>query len=245
MKNNLMASVAVVALMASTGFAVAQGTPGAMKGGDAPAASSPKGETTAPTNAPAPKGAEMAPAGPKAGATAQEKVDTKTMPKAAEDKSGTAPKAVVGSDTKASGEMKAGSKPSTAESATPNSAKSPVAADGKTSTDSKTSTTDSKSSTTDSKTTGNAATSATAAPPAEKRTQIVSAIKQEKVQETTNINFNISVGTAVPSTVRFYPLPSRIVEIYPEWRGYDFILVRGRYVILRPRTHEIIYIIEG
>lgn len=236
MKNNLMTSVAVVALIATTGFAVAQGTPGAMKGGDAPATSSPPAASSptaeTPKNAPAPKGAEMAPAGPKSGVTAQEKVDTKTMPKAAEEKSGTAPKAVVGSDTKASGEMKPGSKPATAETATPNSAKSPIAADSKTPT-------------TDSKTTGNAATSATVAPPAEKQTQIVSAIKQEKVEETTNVNFNISIGTAVPSTVRYYPLPSRIVEIYPEWRGYDFILVRGRYVILRPRTHEIIYIIEG
>ena len=70
-------------------------------------------------------------------------------------------------------------------------------------------------------TTGNAATSATAAPPAEKRTQIVSAISSEtSIQETTNVNFNISVGTRVPSSVRFHPLPPRIVEIYPEWRGY-------------------------
>jgi hypothetical protein len=111
-------------------------------------------------------------------------------------------------------------------------------------------TTDSKSGTaaTDTKsqsTTGNAATSATAAPPAEKRTQIVSAIKSEKIQETTNVNFNIAVGTVVPSGVRFHPLPSRIVEIYPEWRGYEVILVHGRYVIVRPQTHEIVYIIEG
>jgi hypothetical protein len=94
-------------------------------------------------------------------------------------------------------------------------------------------------------TTGNAATSATAAPPAEKRTQIVSAIKSEKIQETTNVNFNISVGTVVPAGVRFHPLPPRIVEIYPEWRGYEVILVHGRYVIVRPQTHEIVYIIEG
>jgi len=94
-------------------------------------------------------------------------------------------------------------------------------------------------------TTGNAATSATAAPPAEKRTQIVSAIRSEKIQETTNVNFNISVGATVPTTVRFHPLPARIVEIYPEWRGYEVILVKGRYIIVRPRTHEIVYIIEG
>jgi hypothetical protein len=94
-------------------------------------------------------------------------------------------------------------------------------------------------------TTGNAATSATAAPPAEKRTQITSAIRSEKIQETTNVNFNISVGTRVPTSVRFHPLPPRIVEIYPEWRGYEVILVSGRYIIVRPETHEIVYIIEG
>lgn len=59
------------------------------------------------------------------------------------------------------------------------------------------------------------------------------------------MNFNISVGAVVPTTVRFHPLPLRIVEIYPEWRGYDFIFVNGRYIIVRPRTHEIVYIIEG
>ena len=101
--------------------------------------------------------------------------------------------------------------------------------------------TDSKSQTT----TGNAATSATAAPPAEKRTQISSAIKSEKIEETTNVNFNISVGTAVPASVRFHPLPARIVEIYPEWRGYDVIFVHGQYIIVRPQTREIVYIIEG
>ena len=101
-------------------------------------------------------------------------------------------------------------------------------------------TTDSKS-----QTTGNAATSATAAPPPEKRTQINTAIRSEKIQETTNVNFNISVGTAVPASVHFHPLPPRIVEIYPEWRGYEVILVNGRYVIVRPQTREIVYIIEG
>src|SRR6185295_11576731 len=113
--------------------------------------------------------------------------------------------------------------------------------------DSKTGTTNAQTKGTDAKqtTTGNAATSATAAPPAEKRTQIVSAIKSEKIQETTNVNFNISVGATVPASVHFHPLPPRIVEIYPEWRGYEVILVHGRYVIVRPQTHEIVYIIEG
>ena len=114
-----------------------------------------------------------------------------------------------------------------------------------TSKDLKTPTAETRPATPDNKTVGNAATSATAAPPAEKRTQIISAIKQEKVEEVTNVNFNLSIGTAVPAGVRYHPLPSRIVEIYPEWRGYDFILVHGKYFVLRPHSHEIVYIIEG
>ena len=95
-------------------------------------------------------------------------------------------------------------------------------------------------------TTGNAATSArVAAPPAEKQTQIVSAIKSERIQETTNVNVNVAVGTVLPGSVHFVPLPPRIVEIYPEWRGYDVVLIHGRYVIVRPQTREIVYIIEG
>jgi hypothetical protein len=95
-------------------------------------------------------------------------------------------------------------------------------------------------------TTGNAATSATVAPPAEKQNQIKTAFRSETtIKETTNVNFNINVGAVVPASVHFYPVPARIVEIYPEWRGYDVILVNGRYVIVRPRTHEIVYIIEG
>jgi hypothetical protein len=136
------------------------------------------------------------------------------------------------SDSKATSETKADGKTKAPDSTT-------------TSKDLKTPTAETKPSTPDSKTTGNAATAATAAPPAEKRTQITSAIKQEKVEEVTNVNFNLSIGTAVPAGVRYHPMPSRIVEIYPEWRGYDFILVHGKYIILRPHTHEIVYIIEG
>jgi uncharacterized protein DUF1236 len=254
MRKTLMVSVAVAALLAATGLATAQGVnQGGVKGSEAPTAASPKGDTAAPMNAPAAKGAETA----APGATSKE------APQHAQGKP----------DAKTTGEMKADGKSKASDSSTPTTTskdiKNPTAetkstsdsktttgemkADGKTkasdstttSKDLKTPTAETKPSTSDSKTTGNAATSATAAPPAEKRTQITSAIKQEKVEEVTNVNFNLSIGTAVPAGVRYHPMPSRIVEIYPEWRGYDFILVRGKYIVLRPHTHEIVYIIEG
>jgi hypothetical protein len=101
---------------------------------------------------------------------------------------------------------------------------------------------DTKSGSSSQTTTG--AAPATAAPPPEKRTQIVSA-KSERIEETKKVNFNISVGATVPASVRFHPVPARIVEIYPEWRGFEIIFVHGRYIIVRPQTHEIVYIIEG
>ena len=253
MRKTFMVSVAGAALLAATGFATAQGVnQGGMKGSEAPTAVSPKGDTAAPMNAPAAKGAESTRPGasskeatpqhaqgtPDAKTTGELKVDSKSK---ASDSTTTTSKDLKNptaetkptSDGKATtGEMKADSKAKASDSTT-------------TSKDLKTPTAESKPSASDSKTTGNAATAATAAPPAEKRTQITSAIKQEKVEEVTNVNFNVSIGTAVPAGVHYYPLSSRIVEIYPEWRGYDFILVHGKYIILRPHTHEIVYIIEG
>jgi hypothetical protein len=224
MKNSFLLSVATAALFATTGLAAAQGQGGA-KGGEAPAAASPKGETTSPVASPS-DGKAMPQAQDKAGPSKDTKSSTQTsgdMNKDSKSKSSTENTPTGGaktsSETSPAGSAKSGS---------------PTAADSK-----------AGSTTTDSKTTGNAATSATAAPPAEKQTQIATAIKSEKVEEVTNVNFNISVGATVPASVRYHPLPSRIVEIYPEWRGYDFIFVRGKYIILRPQTHEIVYIIEG
>jgi hypothetical protein len=61
MRKTLMVSVAVAALLAATGFAAAQGVnQGGAKSSESPAAASPKGDTAAPMNAPAAKGAETA-----------------------------------------------------------------------------------------------------------------------------------------------------------------------------------------
>ncbi|SFV18352.1 DUF1236 domain-containing protein [Bradyrhizobium arachidis] len=246
-----MVSVAVAALLATTGLATAQGVnQGAAK--ESPTVASPKGDTAAPMNAPA-KGAETATPGagskeaapqhahgkPDAKTTGDMKADGKskasesiTPTTTSKDMKNPTAETKSPSDSKATSDMKADSKAKSPDSTT-------------TSKDLKSPTAETRPSTPDSRTTGNAATSATSAPPAEKRTQITSAIKQEKVEEVTNVNFNLSIGTAVPAGVRYHPMPARIVEIYPEWRGYDFILVHGNYIILRPRTHEIVYIIEG
>lgn len=256
MTNRFLISVAAAALIAGTGFANAQGMSreGGAAGGAATHQSAPSSERGAAPgtmnrdSGPAAKGAESP--GMKGSDSGMKAESTDKMPssKTAQDskmdtKAGEKSKSMSSENDTAKSSKEMGGKDMKAEG---RDSKSGMSAEGR---DSKSGNmnaqtkgaTDSKSQTT----TGNAATSATAAPPAEKRTQIVSAIKSEKIQETTNVNFNISVGAVVPTTVRFHPLPARIVEIYPEWRGYDVIFVHGQYIIVRPQTHEIVYIIEG
>ena len=229
MKKTLLASVAALSLFAATSLAAAQG---ANQGGtkEAPA---PKADTPRP-----PAGTQAPAAGRSADPTAKEKADPKATQQRTQDKAGTKVPDKNAPATKA-GDVKGDTKPAAADKKPAAGQSKPAAADTKPAAG------ETKPAAADKKSGAAGSASAVAAPPPEKRTQISSTIKQQNVKEITNVNFNISIGTRVPRSVTYYPLPSRVIEIYPEWRGYYFILVNGRYLILRPQTYEIVYIIEG
>jgi putative peptidoglycan binding protein/uncharacterized protein DUF1236 len=44
--------------------------------------------------------------------------------------------------------------------------------------------------------------------------------------------FALSVGTAVPSSVRIVEVPSALIEINPQWRGHQYFVVRDEIVIV-------------
>jgi hypothetical protein len=239
MTNRFLISVAAAALIAGTGFANAQGAGTGSAGSTAQQSAPPSGGASSSGGAMQRDSGPSGMKGTEPGTKASESTDKMAPSKSAQDSNrmqGEKSKSMQSEtdSTKGGKDMKAEGRDS--KSGMDN-------AQTKGTTDSKSGTAATKDS--KSTTTGNAATSATAAPPAEKRTEINTAIRSAKIQETTNVNFNISVGTAVPASVHFHPLPPRIVEIYPEWRGYEVILVHGRYVIVRPQTREIVYIIEG
>lgn len=80
---------------------------------------------------------------------------------------------------------------------------------------------------------------------AEQKTEVRNILVQNKV-EPADVNFDVNVGVAVPTTVRLHPLPPRIVEIVPAYRGYEyFVLADGRIIIVDPSTHEVVYILVG
>lgn len=93
-------------------------------------------------------------------------------------------------------------------------------------------------------TTGQGAAAGSAKLSSEQRTKISSIIKQRKV-ESTKLSVSVSVGTRVPASVHLYPLPVEVVAVYPAWRGYEYILVGDQIVVINPRSHEIVAIIEA
>ena len=79
----------------------------------------------------------------------------------------------------------------------------------------------------------------------DQETRISAAITSAKIAPVSNVNFSISVGAAVPSHVRLYPLPSTVISIVPQYRGYDYFVVRDEIIIVEPRTKKIVTVISS
>ena len=80
----------------------------------------------------------------------------------------------------------------------------------------------------------------------EKKTVIKNKVVNKDVKrvERNSINFDVSVGVAVPRTVNLVVLPAAVVEVVPEYEGYlYFVLDDGTLVIVEPGTMEIVYVI--
>ena len=231
MKKAKLLSTVAAALLLSAGVASAQGT-----GKDSPERA-PAAQQSAPAEkvAPSMKGGEQkAPQ-----TTGQATPDAK--PGKGKETTGQAPKSDA--DQKAqtpSRSMDKDSKPgaATGKSDSNGASKTDQNAQSPSSPKSTQSTTEQKSTTTGQGAAGSAKMTT------EQRTKISSVIKEQKV-ERVNLNVSVSVGTRIPAEVRLHPLPQQVIVIYPEWRGYDYILVGDQIVIINPRTHEIVAVIEA
>jgi len=77
----------------------------------------------------------------------------------------------------------------------------------------------------------------------QQRTRVTQSIDHLNVQPLTNVNFSLSVGTAVPRDVRLQTLPADVVEVVPQYRGYSFFVVRDEIVIVEPSTYKIVTVL--
>jgi Protein of unknown function (DUF1236) len=79
----------------------------------------------------------------------------------------------------------------------------------------------------------------------EQRTKITSIIRNERVEPVANVDFAISVGTRVPREhISLRPLPTEVITVYPDWRGYEFFRIRDEIVVVDPNTYEIVAVLN-
>jgi hypothetical protein len=87
---------------------------------------------------------------------------------------------------------------------------------------------------------------ATAQVSQDQRTKIQGIIgHNSSARVTTNVNFNVTVGTRVPSDVQVVVLPEDVVEIVPQYQGFDYVIVGDNILIIDPNTMEIVDIIPA
>jgi len=90
-------------------------------------------------------------------------------------------------------------------------------------------------------TTGQASSSVTLT--SEQRTRIKETILVSgNAPRASNVNFNLAVGTVVPTAVRVVEVPQVIIEIHPEWRGFWYFVVNDEIIIV-DRDHKIVAVL--
>jgi hypothetical protein len=255
MTNRLMMSVAAIALLAGTSFANAQGTGGKETGGAAVQQSAPPASGGAATGGAtmqnhegtAPSGA--APGGMKA--TQSEPKGPAAAPKTqrADDGMGNQKSKGTSSENETKGSAKDMKAEGRDNDAKPGNMKAEgknenMKAEGNMKADGKSGNMNAETKGTERSQTTTGQAGAAAKISTEQRTQITSVIRGQHVAPVTNVNFSISVGTRVPRDVSFHPLPTEVVTIYPEWRGYEYILVRDQILVIDPRTYEIVAVLD-
>ncbi len=55
-----------------------------------------------------------------------------------------------------------------------------------------------------------------------------------------DVNFRVNVGAVVPRTVRLAPVPTEIVDVYPQWSGYLFFADGDEVVVVDPNSYAIV-----
>ena len=248
-----MMSVAAVALIAGTSFASAQGMGGREGGGAGGGSPAAQGAPSSQGGAPSDRGSTSSTPMNREGASESKGADKGGMKSTQSDEK----MAPGGAKNQRAQEDKAGQKGKTAQdnnmsgdrskgmnSENDKGANKDMKAEGREGRDRDGNrNADSKNGTERAQTTGQAGAGGKLS--TEQRTKISTVIKNEHVSSVTNVNFSVSVGTRVPRDVSFRPLPAEVVTIYPEWRGYNFILVHEQIVIIDPRTFEIVAVIDA
>jgi hypothetical protein len=234
MKTKILTAVSAAALLGISSFALAQGTgrdtaPGSSGGGTMQRQEAPAGGSSGERMSPSQTQKEQGRDGQKA--VQGKEMDRDTKKSQAQGKE-------IGKETQKSttqsqsGQMGKDSQKSQAQDRTPGAAgtKSQMSQEGKEGAKSGT--------------TVGAAGSGAVNLSTEQRTTLRQEVLTTSAPRVDSVNFNISVGTVVPSSVRVVEVPPAIVRIRPAWRGYRYFVYNDEIIIVEPRTLKIVAVLD-
>jgi hypothetical protein len=74
-------------------------------------------------------------------------------------------------------------------------------------------------------------------------TRFSATIDRMNVRPLSRTQISVSVGAALPRSVRLYAVPRDIVAIYPQFRGHRFVVVEDEVVIVEPRSQRVVTVL--
>jgi hypothetical protein len=77
----------------------------------------------------------------------------------------------------------------------------------------------------------------------QQRVRVSQTFARLDVKPLTNVNFNVAVGVVVPRDIRLEVVPTEIVDIVPQFRGFRFFAVRDQFVIVEPSSLKIVAVL--
>lgn len=78
--------------------------------------------------------------------------------------------------------------------------------------------------------------------PAQKTKIRQTVIETKSAPKVAHVDFSLTTGRVIPRTIRLAPVPIVLVEVRPEWRGYEYFVVGDEIVVVNPRTMQIVAI---
>jgi hypothetical protein len=77
----------------------------------------------------------------------------------------------------------------------------------------------------------------------EQRTKVRQTVLTSSAPRVEHVDFAVNVGTVVPRTVHIVEVPTTLVEIHPQWRGYRYFVYNDEIIIVEPDTLKIVAIV--
>jgi hypothetical protein len=78
----------------------------------------------------------------------------------------------------------------------------------------------------------------------EQRGRVKGVFVRHRVEPARDLGLSLNIGVALPRHVHLYAVPEDIVEIVPNYRGYEYIMLDdNRFAIVDPGTYEVVDII--